>query len=134
MKLDEKWENVSVSLTESEKIDGEDAIGMDSVLICKRGGIILPLTSGQSQGVSIDKEALMRRFLKILLWAARNNMECHVFGKDPINMNTGNYFYEREEYRETLIKAFPAPDLRCKAAYSPANPCASAEGSRDAMI
>ena len=36
--------------------------------------------------------------------------------------------------RETLIKAFPAPDLRCKAAFTPANPCASAGGSEEAMI
>ena len=36
--------------------------------------------------------------------------------------------------KETLIKAFPAPDLRRKAAYSLANPCASAGGSKEAMI
>jgi len=37
-------------------------------------------------------------------------------------------------FRETLIKAFPAPDLRCEATKTPANPCASAGGSEEAMI
>jgi len=35
--------------------------------------------------------------------------------------------------RETLIKAFPAPDLRCEAAISLANPCASAGGSKETL-
>ncbi len=37
-------------------------------------------------------------------------------------------------YRETLIKAFPAPDLRREAAHSFANPCASAGGSKEVLI
>jgi hypothetical protein len=36
--------------------------------------------------------------------------------------------------RETLIKAFPAPDLRREAAHSFANPCASAGGSKEVLI
>ena len=40
----------------------------------------------------------------------------------------------KEEFRETLIKAFPAPDSRREAAYSSANPCAFAKGSEEAMI
>ncbi len=36
--------------------------------------------------------------------------------------------------RETLLKAFPAPDLRCEAAGSTANPCASAGGSEEAVV
>ncbi len=36
--------------------------------------------------------------------------------------------------RETLIKAFPAPDLRCEATVSLANPCASAGGSEETLI
>ncbi len=36
-------------------------------------------------------------------------------------------------FRETLMKAFPAPDLRCKAAFSSANPCTSAKGSKEAI-
>ncbi|MDE7297555.1 MAG: hypothetical protein K2N94_01845 [Lachnospiraceae bacterium] len=38
------------------------------------------------------------------------------------------------QYKETLFKAFPAPDLRREAAYSLANPCASAGGSGEVLI
>lgn len=40
----------------------------------------------------------------------------------------------RRKDRETLIKAFPAPDLRREAAHSFANPCASAGGSKEVLI
>jgi hypothetical protein len=40
----------------------------------------------------------------------------------------------RSKSRETLIKAFPAPDLRREAAHSFANPCASAGGSKEVLI
>jgi hypothetical protein len=33
-----------------------------------------------------------------------------------------------------LIKAFPAPNLRCEAAFSTANSCASAGGSKEILI
>jgi len=36
--------------------------------------------------------------------------------------------------RETLMKAFPAPDLRREAADSSANLCASAGGSKEVLI
>ena len=36
--------------------------------------------------------------------------------------------------RETLIKAFPAPDLRREAANSTVNPCASAGGAMEILI
>ena len=36
--------------------------------------------------------------------------------------------------KETLIKAFPAPDLRRKAADSTVNPCASAGGAKEILI
>jgi hypothetical protein len=35
---------------------------------------------------------------------------------------------------ETLIKAFPAPNLRCEATFSTANSCASAGGIREILI
>ena len=36
-------------------------------------------------------------------------------------------------FRETLMKAFPFPDLRCEAAISAANPCDPPEGSKEAL-
>ena len=35
---------------------------------------------------------------------------------------------------KTLIKAFSAPDLRRKAAFSVANPCASCEAAKEVLI
>jgi hypothetical protein len=35
---------------------------------------------------------------------------------------------------ETLMKAFPAPNLRCEATFSAANSCASAGGIREILI
>lgn len=97
MKLEDKWESMDVSLVKAEKVDQEDAITMDSVLLCKQGGIILPLTSGQGYEEGIDWAAFTKRFMKVMDWAAGKNLLCHVFGADPINMNTGNFVYEKEE-------------------------------------
>ena len=44
------------------------------------------------------------------------------------------YIGVRISIRETLIKAFPVPDLRCEAAISLANPCTSTGGSKETMI
>ena len=37
------------------------------------------------------------------------------------------------QVRETLMKAFPPPDLRCEAAISSANPCDPPEGFKEAL-
>ena len=42
--------------------------------------------------------------------------------------------YNRRVFRETLIKAFPSPDLRCVAANSTANPCDPPEVSKEMLI
>lgn len=97
MELAEKWENVGGFLSKVEKIDGEEAITMDSVLICKRGGIIMPITSGQGYEEGVDWDAFIKRYQKVLLWAVGKNLKCHIFGGDPINLNTGNYIYEKED-------------------------------------
>lgn len=95
--LADRWESISTSTAKAETLDGEDAISMDSVLLCKRGGIILPLTSGQGYEKGVDFYTFFERFQKIYRWAAGKNELCHIFGKDPINMNTGNYIYEKED-------------------------------------
>lgn len=97
MELAERWENVGGFFSKTEKIDGEEAITMDSVLICKRGGIIMPITSGQGYEKGVDWDAFMKRYQKVLQWAVGKNLKCHIFGGDPINLNTGNYIYERED-------------------------------------
>lgn len=97
MKLAEKWINKSFFLNRPEKVDGKEAITMDSVLFCKKGGIIMPLTSGQGYEEGINLKEALKRFSKLLLWAlGKNFMNC-IFGGDPVNMNTGNFVHEREE-------------------------------------
>ena len=97
MKLADRWENTEASLTKPEKVDGEDAITMDSVLLCKKGGVIIPLTSGQGYEERVDLLAFWRRFRDVLLWAAGKDLGCQAFGGDPVNMNTGNFVYEKED-------------------------------------
>ncbi len=97
MDLAEQWQNTAVSLKKTEKINGEEALTMDCVLICKKGGLILPLTSGQGYDDKIDIKAFLNRFQRALLWALGKNLQCNAFGGDPINMNTGNYIYEKED-------------------------------------
>lgn len=97
MKLDNKWINTKPSLVKVEKINGQDAIDMNNVLICKRGGIIIPVTSGQGYEKRIDWEVLKKRFQKIYRWISGKNLVFQICKEDPINMNTGNYIYEYED-------------------------------------
>lgn len=96
MDLVEKWENTAVSATKAETVGGEDAISMSSVLLCKKGGIIIPVTSGQGYDGEINWDAFLKRYQNVYKWVAGKNLACHVYGKDPINLNTGNYIYEKE--------------------------------------
>ncbi|MFR3728519.1 DUF6531 domain-containing protein [Lacrimispora sp.] len=97
MNLVEKWESTAVSATKSETVGGEDAISMSSILVCKKGGIIMPVTSGQGYDGKINWVAFLKRYQNVARWVAGKNMLCQVYGKDPINMNTGNYIYEKED-------------------------------------
>ncbi len=51
---------------------------MDCVLICKKGGLILPLTSGQGYDEKIDITAFLTRFQRAILWALgeKSSMQC----------------------------------------------------------
>lgn len=97
MELSEVWENTAVSATKAENVSGEDAISLSSVLLCKKGGLIIPVTSGQGYDGKIDWDSFFKRYQNVIHWAAGKSLLCQVFGKDPINMNTGNYVYEKED-------------------------------------
>ena len=97
MDLVDKWENTAVGTGKAETVGGEEAISMSSVLLCKKGGIIIPVTSGQGYDGKINWDAFLKRYQNVVRWASGKNILCHVFGKDPINMNTGNYIYEKED-------------------------------------
>ncbi len=97
MELEEKWISLGLSLNDLKKVNGNEALDMNSILICKKGGIILPLTSGQDFDSEVDLAAFMKRYLKTMMWAIGENQFCHLFGGDPINLNTGNFVYDRED-------------------------------------
>ncbi len=97
MDLAEKWVNTKGSSISAEQINGEAAITMTSALLCKKGGIILPVTSGQGYNGALDWDAFQKHYQKVKRWAAGKDLSCHVYEKDPINMNTGSYIYEKED-------------------------------------
>ncbi|WP_024347824.1 DUF6531 domain-containing protein [Lacrimispora indolis] len=97
MELAEKWENTAIGTGKAETVGGEEAISMSSVLLCKKGGVIIPVTSGQGYDEKINWAAFLKRYQNVFRWVAGKNMLCQVYGKDPINMNTGNYIYEKED-------------------------------------
>lgn len=97
MELEEKWITLGVSLNDAKKVNGNEALTMDSILICKKGGVIIPLTSGQDFDSEVDMKAFAKRYLKTMMWAMGEKTYCHIFGGDPVNLNTGNYVYDRED-------------------------------------
>ena len=84
-------------LMELEKLNGDTALTMDSILLCRKGGIIVPETSGQGDVRKIDWKQLMARYPILGFAAMLGKMGCSVFGFDPINLNTGNFIYEKED-------------------------------------
>jgi len=67
---------------------------------------------------------------------------CLCLGYHGLSSATTLYFYlyailgsvQAFYFGETLMKAFPAPDLRREAAYSSANLCASGKGSKEVLL
>ena len=99
MLLANTWESISASPTKPEMVNGYPALTMDSVLLCKRGGIIMPITSGQGYERGVNHGAFMARFQNMLKWVAGKKLWCQIFGGDPINLNTGNFIYEKEDLK-----------------------------------
>lgn len=104
MKLEERWKSTVVSSQKPEKVDGEEVITMDSILVCKRGGVIIPVTSGQGYEEGFDCFAFAQRFQRAILWAMGKGYidpatgeGCSENGGDPVNLNTGNFVYEKED-------------------------------------
>lgn len=97
MELEDKWENTEGMSSQIEKINDEEALTMSSVLVCKKGGLIMPLTSGQGDRIPLIPPLFALRYAKAFFWAKGKGLGCQIFGCDPINMNTGNFIYEKEE-------------------------------------
>ena len=96
MKLADKWQSMSVSLKSAEKVGDADAINMKSVLFCNKGGLIMPVTSGQGYEKGVDLREFLKKFQKIMPWTLGKSLLCHILGRDPVNLNTGNYIYEKK--------------------------------------
>ena len=96
MKLAKEWENTGGSSWTLEEICNQKTLTMDSVLLCGRGGIIVPETSGQGDVRKINWEEYEKRYGLILSILALVNNGC-MYGFDPINLNTGNFLYDKED-------------------------------------
>lgn len=99
MSLADKWVNTSGNSWKLEKLNGDTALTMDSILLCRKGGVIVPETSGQGEVRKINWKQLMARYPLIGFAAALGKIGCSVFGFDPINLNTGNFIYEKEDLK-----------------------------------
>lgn len=97
MHISHEWENISGISAQMEKVDGKEAITTDSVLICDRGGLILPVTSGQEDMGRFDSAGYAQRYGKALRWVKGKNPGFQLCRIDPVNMNTGNFIYEKED-------------------------------------
>ena len=95
--LADKWSNSGGSSWSLEELLGHAALTMDSFLVCMQGGIIVPESSGQGQVQKIDWNAYEQRYGDLI----RDTMEMYLntgkYGFDPINLNTGNFIYTKED-------------------------------------
>lgn len=95
--LDDKWINTKIDIFNTEKISNEEAVSRYSLLLCKRGGIIIPVTSGQGQYMEeIPFEFLSRQF-RLLSWVNGHIPDYAIYGADPVNLCTGNFIYQKED-------------------------------------
>lgn len=90
------WENTGGFSWGLEKVKDRTTLTMDSVLLCKRGGIIVPETSGQGAIQKINWKKYVKRYGSKLSAMMGANGMCF-FDFDPINLNTGNFLYDKED-------------------------------------
>ena len=96
MQLASIWENTGGSSWGLEKLKDRTTLTMDSVLLCKRGGIIVPETSGQGDIQKINWKKYVKRYGSQLSEMMGANGMCF-YAFDPINLNTGNFLYDKED-------------------------------------
>lgn len=96
MKLAARWENTGGFSWWLERLNDRNTLTMDSALLCGRGGIIVPETSGQGAIQSINWKKYVKRYgnkLNTMMGANAGSF----YNFDPINLNTGNFLYEKED-------------------------------------
>ncbi len=80
-----------------EKVNNVNAITMQSFLICAKGGIVYPISSGQKPGIGERKSAGNLPFWKIIgRWLGTNTL-IQILAGEPINVNIGNFICEKED-------------------------------------
>ena len=89
-----EWSNAGGSSWKLEKVTDDTALTMDSFLLCMQGGIIAPESSGQGQVQSIDWNMYRQRYGDL---KKEMNLNAGIFDFDPVNLNTGNFVYTKED-------------------------------------
>ncbi len=89
-----EWSNAGGSSWKLEKVTDDTALTMDSFLLCMQGGIIAPESSGQGQVQSIDWNMYRQRYGDLI---REMYLNAGIFGFDPVNLNTGNFVYTKED-------------------------------------
>lgn len=96
MLFEDEWTNTgSSTVSIIEQMNDQDALTLNSVLLCKRGGVIVPETSGQGDVQEINWEDYKERYGAYVAFMGMANYYLQAF--DPINLNTGNFIYEKED-------------------------------------
>lgn len=96
MKLSDSWIDTGNS-SNLERVGGSAALTMDSVLLCNRGGLIVPETSGQGRVREINWKAFLARYGKKRMGPLLGKKKGCMYNYDPVNVNTGNFLYEKED-------------------------------------
>lgn len=97
MELSSLWQNTSGTSWQMEKIVKDTAITMDSILLCRKGGLIVPETSGQGLVREINWNLYIGRYKSQLQQFMLTGDDGCVLVFDPININTGNFLYDKED-------------------------------------
>ena len=96
MKLSDSWIDTGNS-SNLERVGGSAALTMDSVLLCNRGGLIVPETSGQGRVREINWKAFLARYGKKRMGPLLGKKKGCMYNYDPVNVTTGNFLYEKED-------------------------------------
>lgn len=97
MELSSLWQNTSGESWKLEQIVEDKAITMDSILLCRKGGLIVPETSGQGHVQKINWNFYIGRYKSQLQKFMLTGDDGCVLVFDPININTGNFLYDKED-------------------------------------
>lgn len=102
IELEEEWTNLEVSYKKDPmEINNKGLATLNHILLCKKQGVILPVSSGQEETTENDKDyknaVFWLRIGRTIRYLAGKNDLTNIYGGDPINFNTGNFYHEVED-------------------------------------